>query len=388
MDLPERVRHPLHLNRTHGLPMRSTRLPSAMRPCAVAMILWINSSALAEEPQELMVRADGQTFIGLPIHWGANQALLLDATGRLHNWKLENVAEFHLRDTPFRPESPAAARARVQRELGRGFRIEIVGPYVLATPIQSTSRWRERFVALYGGFLRWGAQRGWSLRRPDFPLVVVEFPSESDFRQAAAQEGVSLPPTAVGCYLPASNRCVLYTLSRDAGGTAETEATVVHEAVHQLAFNTGVHSRTATNPLWFVEGLATMFEIPAVYDLRAGKRGQADQLHGYYLRVFQRGGGSTSELAGRLRRLVESDAMFSVETEQAYGLSWALTFYLTQRHAAATARYVRRLAERKFGDVSAAQRRDDFIASFGRPPEHFAGPLHRYFSQQSLGNGN
>ncbi|MCK4873977.1 MAG: DUF1570 domain-containing protein [Phycisphaerales bacterium] len=37
-------------------------------------------------------------------------------------------------------------------------------------------------------------------------------------------------------------------------------AKTVHEAIHQLAFNTGVQSRNHEYPFWFTEGLATCFE--------------------------------------------------------------------------------------------------------------------------------
>ncbi len=47
-------------------------------------------------------------------------------------------------------------------------------------------------------------------------------------------------PNLMGYYFPKTNRCVLFEVG---GGTAstdwsETERTIVHEAVHQLAYNT------------------------------------------------------------------------------------------------------------------------------------------------------
>src|SRR5207253_9543744 len=60
-------------------------------------------------------------------------------------------------------------------------------------------------------------------------------------------------------------------------------ATVIHEATHQIAFNSGMHTRYADNPLWLAEGMAMYFETPdlssksgwktagAVNDLRLGQ---------------------------------------------------------------------------------------------------------------------
>ena len=48
----------------------------------------------------------------------------------------------------------------------------------------------------------------------------------------------------------------------------QNEATIIHEATHQMAFNTGVHNRFAPTPVWLAEGLGTMFEAPGVWDWR------------------------------------------------------------------------------------------------------------------------
>ncbi len=126
-----------------------------------------------------------------------------------------------------------------------------------------------------------------------------------------------------------------------------------------------------------------MFEVPAVYDSRSSKRGTGDQCHAYYRRRFLSATEGEPELGSRLEQLIESDAAFSETTEQAYALSWALTFYLTQRHPAAMARYVSLQTQRKFGDYPPAQRRKDFIASFNAPPEQIARALYRYVVQHA-----
>src|SRR5262245_63767441 len=42
-------------------------------------------------------------------------------------------------------------------------------------------------------------------------------------------------------------------------------STTIHEATHQIAFNSGCHRRFADNPVWLAEGLAMYFETPEVH---------------------------------------------------------------------------------------------------------------------------
>ena len=75
----------------------------------------------------------------------------------------------------------------------------------------------------------------------------------------------------LGFYSPTSNRVTLYDQGAGASNRRawqQNEATIIHEATHQMAFNTGVHNRFAPTPRWLAEGLGTMFEAPGVWDWR------------------------------------------------------------------------------------------------------------------------
>src|SRR5690349_23883131 len=92
--------------------------------------------------------------------------------------------------------------------------------------------------------------------------------------------GAAVAAETFGYYSARTNRVALYDLSADEtagplGDAASRDevtrrlskfpssvATVVHEAVHQLAFNTGLQVRYADNPMWVSEGLAMYFETP------------------------------------------------------------------------------------------------------------------------------
>ena len=51
-------------------------------------------------------------------------------------------------------------------------------------------------------------------------------------------------------------------IKRRTAASAFNMATIVHEATHQIAFNSGLHVRFADNPLWLTEGMAMYFEGP------------------------------------------------------------------------------------------------------------------------------
>jgi hypothetical protein len=122
-------------------------------------------------------------------------------------------------------------------------------------------------------------------------LVCVLFQEHHDYRRfARTADGVTADWIS-GYYSPKNDRIVFYNIetnpdfaeaiqvSESAERIAKVEghtpaargvlreeykkaavATVVHEAVHQLAFHTRIQSPQIQNPLWLSEGLATAFE--------------------------------------------------------------------------------------------------------------------------------
>lgn len=330
-----------------------------------------SAQALAQPPKLLEVGVPGGHYVGLPIHWSRLDAVVLEPTGHLHVIDQAQVQSHRVLELDFAPQTLADARNRLQSELGSRYETLVFGPYVLAAPNGTAERWRDRFSALLAGYLRYFEVRGWSLRRPDFPLCVIVFSTRQEFLNYAAAQVQQLPTSVVGSYFPRSNRCVLYHITGvDSGGGestnwSETEATIVHEAVHQLAYNTGIHQRLSMDPLWFVEGLASMFEQPAVYDLRQ----QQSTLESRMLRDKQRRLQSLlarpQDLVQHMQSLVVSDELFAQQPDLAYDLAWAMTFYLAERMPTEFRQYTSRLAARPYGDYSAAERASDFRTAFG-----------------------
>ncbi len=327
--------------------------------------------ARAQPPKLLDVEVPGGHFVGLPIHWSSYDAVVLEPTGQLHVIDQADVQNHRVLPLDFAPQTLADARSRLQSELGPRYETVVYGPYVIAAPLGQAERWRDRFSALLSGYLRYFEVRGWTLRRPDFPLCVTVYATRQEFVSYTASQLQQIPSSVVGSYFPRSNRCVLYHIEGGVGSGgpatnwAETEATIVHEAVHQLAYNTGIHQRLSMDPLWFVEGLASMFEQPTVYDLRQ----QQSTIESRMIRAKQLRLQPILEqpeiFVQQLESLVVSDQLFARQPDLAYDLGWALTFYLAERMPTEFRQYTSQLTARPYGDYSSAERLRDFRSTFG-----------------------
>jgi hypothetical protein len=349
------------------------------------VVLWLQftqvtaQSPTAGRPPLLQIRTQAaEQLLGLPIHWSDFEAVLLESTGRMHHLSQSDIASHKLLERAFQPQSTLEASRLLQQELGPNFEVVIQGPYVICSPKSRAARWRERFQSLLAGYIRYFEVRGWPLRQPDFPLVVIVLPDRNSFQRYLAQEGVRLGPNVVGSYLPRSNRCVLYELVGAVGvDWSETEATIVHEAIHQIAFNTGVHERLAENPLWLVEGFATMFEQPAVYDTRVNHSTLESRMLISKVQQLQPILREPGALESRLRSMIESDSIFQQEQLTSYAVGWALTFYLSERMPNEFAAYLKLQRKRDFGNYSSASRSRDFRKTFQMEPASLALQIQR-----------
>lgn len=333
-------------------------------------------------PKLLEVQLPSGQESGLPIHWDREYGLLLKSSGSMIELDIADVRSHRVVQEEFVPQSLTSARSLLQAEMGGNFETATVGPYVLAAPRGNVDRWRERFRVLLAGYSRYFETRGWQLRTPDFPLCVLILPSKADFERYCQQQLGKSMPNLMGYYFPKTNRCVLFEVG---GGTAttdwsETERTIVHEAVHQLAYNTGVHERLADNPQWVVEGLATMFEEPAVFDTRSASRTVAGRVNQQQLVTLRRLLEDPAMLESQLNTLVTSNEMFKRDPQTAYALAWGLTFYLAERMSSQYGAYSQRLARLgKLRGYGAADRARDFSRAFEGDTSMIATQLQRFY---------
>jgi hypothetical protein len=238
------------------------------------------------------------------------------------------------------------------------------------------------FERLRNGFLAHWEREKVELTPNTSPLPVLILQNKGQFREYAVRDGAAEAAETFGYYSARTNRVVMYDLTADQAGPTLGEATqreeitrrlsrvpasvatVVHEAVHQLAFNTGLQVRYADNPMWVSEGLAMYFETP---DFGSGGRWtSAGKVNPWRLKEFQQSVGGRP--ADSLVTLIQNEDRFreAGQASGAYAESWVLVHYLATRRKEQWAAYVKGLRERPVLVFPTAEERlAEFKRAFG-----------------------
>jgi hypothetical protein len=122
--------------------------------------------------------------------------------------------------------------------------------------------------------------------------------------------------------------------------------TIIHEATHQIAFNTSIHNRAAVPPRWVGEGLATLFEAPGVWNARYHPH-QSDRINQQRLADFRQYAHTRRPKGSLAQYLRSSDRLFSIAPSIAYSEAWALTFFLSEREPGKYVKYLAKTAARE-----------------------------------------
>ncbi len=359
------------------------RLPLVITGCLWLATPSVPAAGLDRPMIELMLR--GQRIEGAAMAWKSDEVLLLGRDGRLWQFEPQEASEFRKSAERFSSLPISELRATLLKELGKGFDVSGTGHYVVAHPQGQRDLWAQRFEDLYRSALVYFSVRGFRPQEPPFPLIGIVCRNQQEFQRYAAAQGMPVSRGILGFYAPESNRIILY----DVGGGRSDEkdwrqnaSVLIHEATHQTAFNTGIHSRFAHPPRWVAEGLATMFEAPGVYD--SGKfRLQRERLNVGRLEDFQTGVLSkhSPEL---LMDVVASDQLFRKAPGAAYAEAWALTFYLVETRPQKYFEYLGRTARRApFSTYTAAERKADFTDVFGSDLRMLEAQFVRYIRNLS-----
>ena len=355
---------------------------------ALLLSLAVPAIAVAGPPSQFMLELtlNGQRIEGTPLHWTPAEVLLLGRDGRLWRFPPGEVSGFHKTSDRFRALSVSEIRAMLLRELGSAYEVSGTGHYMVAHPQGMRDVWAPRFEEQYRSFLHYFAVRGFRPREPEFPLIGVVAATRADFERYAAGQGAPVRAGVLGYYSPQSNRILLYDVGSGRGSARDwrrNAATIVHEATHQMAFNTGIHNRYASPPLWVAEGLATLFEAPGMSDSQSyperRDRINRDRYEHFLRAVAPR---HRPEL---LTEIAASDQWFRTAPLDAYAEAWALTFYLAETQPLKYADYLARTARRpSFSDYSEAERAADFAAVFGDDMRMFEAQFLRFMQDSSL----
>lgn len=314
----------------------------------------------------LRVEFQGREVEGLPLAWSEENVVLLERDGRLLDVDPRRVGKFQKVNGAFQTFSQSTLQSKLREEFGKAFEVVARGPYLVVHPRGRGGHWSRRFEELYRSCVHYFKVRGFELEEPQFPLVAIVLPSQEEFMRYARRQGDRAGSNVLGYYSLQTNRIAMFDNGAvDSAGWEEKALTIVHEATHQTAFNTGIHKRYAPPPRWVVEGLGTLFEAPGVWNSRAYLR-QQDRINRDQLAEFnrQRAAGKRSDV--RFVELISSDRMFQSDSAAAYAESWAFTFYLVETQPRQFARYLKATASRDdFTPYPAAQRLRDFTEIFG-----------------------
>jgi hypothetical protein len=330
---------------------------------------------------EFMFRArvNGQMIEGKPLAWNSEQMQLLGRDGQLHEFNPKDAKEATKTSPTFVSYSAAEMKAMLQHEFDNRFEVSITRHYVVVHPRGQRDEWADRFEDLYNRFEHYFRVRGFEFQEPPYPLVAIVFRDRAEYYRNAAASGTPMHPNTLGHYGPLSNRVFLFDVT---GGKAkkdwsENATTIIHEATHQMAFNTGIHRRFAAEPTWVVEGLATMFEAPGVWnplnDHSQSDRVNRSRLEGFRKLVKER------YQPGSLATFLSSDNAFQSDPEGAYGEAWALSFYLCETRPRQYCAYLAKTADRPlFSDYGPVERMADFEAIFGTDIKLFEAKFLSY----------
>lgn len=319
------------------------------------------------DPWMLELTLHGRKIEGTPLAWNKREVHLLGRDGRIWRFPPTEAKDFRKTSGRFQSYSTSELRAMLLGELGGDFEVSGTSHYLVAHPRGGRTQWAQRLEDLYRAFVHYFHVRGFDLEEPPCPLIGIVCRNRREFLEYRAGEGLPVGYGVVGYYSLESNRILLYDGDGGSGDSANwrrNASTLIHEAAHQAAFNTGIHNRLTAPPVWVAEGLATMFEAPGLHNARAFPR-ESDRIHDAQLRNFK-------ELVvgkvqpGLLAELIASDRLFATRPSAAYAMSWALTYYLVQTQPRRYADYLARTANRPtFPPYDASERTADFTAVFG-----------------------
>ena len=312
--------------------------------------------------------------------------LLLTADGALWPLPKEEIAGRRTDERPFEPLPRAQLAARMAKELPAGFKVHHTKNYLICyNTSPAYAQWvGSLYERLFAAFFNYWERRGIELSQPQFPLVALVFDSRDSYAEFARAEVGEAARSMIGYYSLQSNRMIMYDLTGveelktggDRGTSARinqilsqpraerTVATIVHEATHQLAFNSGLQVRYADIPFWVSEGIAIYFESPDLTSSKGWRTiGGINRVNLANFRKFVR-----SRPADALETLLADDKRFrdADTAADAYAEAWALTYFLLQTRKEEYVKYMQAMAEQTpLVEFTPAERIAEFKKHFG-----------------------
>jgi len=284
----------------------------------------------AQAPSLIQFSVDGQQYEGMKLVSLAHEMLLIGRDGGLHSVDpTDQQSQIRELGSPYQPVSVTELKNQLQSEFGAYFEVITTQNFLVVQPRGRGNQWPELFEKSHRGFISYMTRRGVNIRQGRFPMVAVVFPNEVAMYNEFRKRKIDMPRVA-GIYSILSNRVITH----DGGHSSMIAETVRHEAAHQSAFNSGVHSRVNDTPRWITEGIGQMFEPEGMLTSQsASQRRERANLESMMVIKKWVGPKENSEFALAMRSLVGGEEWFDDpgKVDYAYAASWAAMFYLAER---------------------------------------------------------
>ncbi|MFT5299987.1 MAG: hypothetical protein ACI87E_000755 [Mariniblastus sp.] len=359
---------------------------------ALVMGLAIPSESSAQRTQNsaqkvltIRVPYKSKSYVGRPLIWDGQEMMLLRRDGKISILPVKTENDYQRIKTGFDPLSLNAMQLKLQKEFGSKYQVSTTQNFVVVHPPGDYMTWASPFQVSYSRFRAYFSSRGFTLEHPEFPMVAVVLRTRAEFDRFL-RDYHDYDSEILGYYSPRSNRIITYDQSAGRSTSKDwffNADTVIHEAAHQSAFNTGIHSRFAPVPRWISEGLAMLFEAPGVNNSMYYSR-RADRINPGRLRdlkhFYQQG-----EVKGKLPKLILTDDLFRTDPQLAYAYAWGVTFFLSETMPDAYHQFLRHDGQRtNFEEYARQQKADNFAAAFGSDIAGLEARMKRFIDAQKI----
>ena len=304
----------------------------------------------------------GNDYVGQPLAWDGKDVVLFRRDGRISRLPATDLKKLEVVKEKYKPYSDDQMVTDLRIEFGGKYQVSLTKNFIVVHPRGSAKKWAQPFQDLYYRFGLFFKSRGVELEEPRVPLVAVVLRTRREYDRFIKDYQPGMEYSA-GYYSSFSNRIITYDHS-DQGDWLDSNSTIVHEATHQTAYNTGIHRRFASAPRWMTEGLAQLFEAKGINN--SGYYGQlSHRINKPALRslmeLYRK-----NKVAGSLEQLVQSDSLFRNDVNKAYAISWGASLFLSENYSKEYVAYLAYDGAREpFRGYSRTQRAEDFAKFFG-----------------------
>ncbi len=344
--------------------------------------LFLPSDGWGQVTNEVMVSVPykSKEYVGQPLAWDGKEVVLFRRDGRITQLPAKDIKNLEVVEDHYKPFNRDEMVAKLRKEFGGRYQVSPTKNFVVVHPPGSARKWAQPFQDLYYRFGVYFKSRGVELEEPPVPLVAIVLKTRNEYDRFIKDYQPGMEYSA-GYYSSRSNRIITYDHSNQAKWRS-SEDTLVHEATHQTAYNTGIHRRFASPPRWATEGLAQLFEAKGINNSRhygdLSDRVNAQALR-ELMKLYQK-----EKVAGAVQQLVRSDEMFRTDLSKAYAVSWGVSLFLAENYPKKYVAYLAHDGDREaFRPHSEKARAKDFAKFFGVNFNNFDARMKTFFADLS-----